>query len=82
MQLISMIWGIFSILGMLIGFLPCVGALNWIVIPFASLGVLVCGVTLATSRDPYRGGAIAGLVCCFVAVIVGAVRLFLGGGIL
>jgi hypothetical protein len=68
-------------LGMLVAFFPCLGALNWLNIPFSVIGVIVSGCTLATTKDKPKGGSIAGLICCIVAMFFGIIRLVLGGGI-
>ena len=79
-QVISLMWGILAIIGMLIAFLPCLGALNWLNIPFAGVGLIVSAISLAASGRN-KGGAIAGLVCCAIAVFFSLVRLIVGGGI-
>lgn len=81
MQTFSMVWGILAILGMLVGFIPCFGSLNWLNIPFSGVGIIVSGIALGISRDQSKGASIAGLVCCCVALFFGIIRLVLGGGI-
>lgn len=44
MQLVSLLWGILAISGMLVGFIPFLGALNWLNIPFAGVGVIVAAL--------------------------------------
>src|SRR5262249_22255616 len=41
MQVLSLIWGLLALLGMFIGIIPCLGALNWLNIPFAVAGLIV-----------------------------------------
>jgi hypothetical protein len=82
MQTLSLVWGVLAIIGMFIAFLPCLGALNWINIPFAGVGFIVSVITLATSKEASKGGAIAGTICCAVAALFGLIRLVLGGGLL
>ena len=79
-QVISLMWGILAIIGMLIAFLPCLGSLNVLNIPFAGVGLIVSAISLAASGRN-KGGAIAGLVCCTIAIFFGLIRLILGGGI-
>jgi len=55
-----------------VGFLPLLGWLNWLVLPATALGVL-----LGMLSDK-RAGAVLNLVVFIMAVV----RLFLGGGIL
>ena len=81
MQVLSLIWGILAVCGMLIGFVPCFGALNWLNIPFAGLGIIISAIALGTSGDEPKGGSIAGLICCGFAVLIGLFRLVIGGGV-
>ena len=81
MQVLSLIWGILAILGMVVGFFPCFGALNWLNIPFAGIGLIVSSIAMATGDDKPQGGSIAGLICCIVALVLGAIRLTIGWGI-
>ncbi len=82
MQVLSLIWGIVAVLGMIVGFIPCLGALNWINVPFAGIGIIISGIALGTAGNRPKGTSIAGLVCCVTAVFFGIFRLALGGGIL
>lgn len=82
MQVLSLFWGLLSIILMIIAFTPCLGALNWIVIPFAGVGVVVSGVALASSRPGDKGAATAGLAMNVIAMFAGFLRLMMGGGIL
>ena len=73
MRVVSLIFGILAALGLVLGFLPLFGWLNWIVVlPPALLG-LVFG---ALSRD--RGATTLSAVVTAVALL----RLFLGGGVI
>lgn len=81
MQIISLTWGILAILAMIVGFFPCLGALNWLIIPFSGLGIIISGMALGTAGHKPKGSSIAGLVCCIVALFFGLIRLGLGGGI-
>jgi hypothetical protein len=81
MQVVGLVWGILAIVGMIVGFIPCLGALNWLNIPFAAIGVILCGIALGTAGDRPKGAAIGGLVCCIIALFFGIIRLVLGGGI-
>jgi hypothetical protein len=82
MQVLSLIWGIFAILGMLVGFMPLFGALNWLNIPFAGVGAIVSAIATGRSQVEPKGKSIAGLICCGIAVIFGLIRLVLGLGVL
>lgn len=81
MQTLSLVWGILAIIGMLVGFIPCLGALNWLNIPFAGVGVIISAIALGTSEGE-KQGAVAGLICCCIAVLFGFLRLVIGGGVL
>ena len=79
MQVAGFIMGIFSIFGMLLGLIPFVGWLNWLVIPFACAGLIISIVGVAI---PKRGGiGVAGIVLCAVALSISVPRLIIGGGI-
>ena len=82
MVVLSLIWGILAIVGMFVAFLPCFGSLNWLNIPFSGVGLIISIITLATTKEQKKGGAIAGVVCCAVAVLFGIIRLVAGGGVL
>ena len=81
MQVISLILGILAIIGMLIGFVPLLGALNWLNIPFAGVGIIFSAIAVGVSRGSKRMG-MAALICCAIALFFGLIRLVLGGGIL
>jgi hypothetical protein len=83
MNVLCLLFGVFSLLGLCVGFLPCVGALNWLNIPFSLVGLVVSIVAISTLKDDEnRGGAIVGIVCCALAIVFGTFRLLLGGGVL
>jgi hypothetical protein len=79
---LSLIWGILAFLGLGVAFFPCLGALNWLNIPFAGVGLIISIIALTKSPRDQRGGAIAGVILCGVAVVFGLIRLSLGGGVL
>jgi hypothetical protein len=82
MQEISLIWGVLALIGMLAGFVPFYGALNWLVIPFAAVGAIVSAVALGTApAEANKGKSIAGLIGCGIATIFGLIRLVVGFGI-
>jgi len=78
----ALAWGVLAFLGFCLGLIPCLGALNWLNIPFAFGGVAVSIVAMARSRHAVPGSAIAGLFLSVCAVVLGFVRLVLGGGLL
>jgi hypothetical protein len=67
---------------MVVGFFPCLGALNWINIPFSGIGIIISAIALATAGEKPKGSAIAGLVCCILGTVFGIIRLVAGGGVL
>lgn len=81
MGLISLLWGIGALLAMLLGLVPLLGWLNWLVIPFAAIGVVIAVLGLLMSSEGRRGRAKAGLLLGVGVMIVAAIRLSLGGGI-
>lgn len=82
MQTLSLIWGILALAGMVVAFFPCLGALNWLNIPFSAAGLVVAVIAVAKSDAASKGPAMAGLVMCAIAVLLGLIRLALGGGVL
>lgn len=72
MKILGLILGILSGLGMLLAFIPLLGWLNWINIPFAIFGLIISALVKSNS----------GMVLCATAIIFGMIRLMLGGGII
>ena len=72
MRILGTLWGIISLIIMLVAFLPLLGWLNWVSIPIAVLGLIFSSIV--NSRN--------GKTMCIVAIIAGLLRLMLGGGIL
>ncbi|HWS78845.1 MAG TPA: hypothetical protein VN205_10785 [Thermomonas sp.] len=80
--MVSLLWGIVAMLWMVLAFIPLLGWGNWFMIPFAVVGAIIAAVAIAITSPENRGRAKAGLVLNVVAIVVGAMRLSLGGGIL
>lgn len=79
MQVAGFVMGIFSIFGMLLGLIPLLGWLNWLVIPFACVGLVISIVGVVIAK---RGGiGVAGIVLGSVALSISIPRLIIGGGI-
>jgi uncharacterized membrane protein len=76
MGILSIIWGIFAMLGAFVAFLPLLGSLNWLNIPFSIVGLIFAAIALSNERT--RGQGIAGLVLGLLAVTIGIVRLHMG----
>lgn len=79
MQIIGFIMGILSVLGMLFGLIPFLGWSNWLVIPFAGIGLIISIIGVAVSKS--GGIGIAGIVLCLIALFIRIPRLVIGGGI-
>ena len=81
MQVTALIFSILAVIGMFFGFIPFLGWMNWGVIPVAIIGFILSIIAIATSKKN-KGMAITGLVICPVVIIISAIRLVIGGGIL
>ena len=72
MRILGTLWGMISLIIMLVAFIPLLGWLNWISIPIATLGLIFSSIV--NSRN--------GKTMCIVAILFGILRLMFGGGIL
>ena len=84
MRIVSLIFGILSILGLFIGLIPCLGALNWINIPFAVVGLSVSIIALDKAKKAHAPSTtmeLTAVILCAVAIGVGTIRLFIGAGV-
>ena len=81
MGVVSIIWSVFAFLFMLLGLIPFFGWLNWAVIPFALVGVVIAALGIAGSKER-NGRARVGLVLNGIVAIIATFRLMLGGGII
>lgn len=82
MGLISLLWGMFAMLWMLLALVPLLGWGNWFLIPFAAVGALIAATAIALTSREKRGRAKAGLVLNAIVIVVAILRLNLGGGII
>ena len=82
MGMISLLWGLFAMLWMVVALIPFLGWGNWFLIPFAAIGAIIAAIGIATTRAESRGRAKAGLVLNGIVILVGIARLSLGGGII
>jgi hypothetical protein len=71
-NLASLIIGFVALVCALVAFLPLLGWLNWLIIPLAILGAGVGVISRGT----------AGRNLNVLVILIGVVRLMLGGGIL
>lgn len=81
MKTASLVMGILSIGGMLFGFIPCLGAFNWINIPFSTIGLIISIIAYTKVDGNPKGSATAGIIMCSIAMVFGLIRLILGGGV-
>ena len=82
MQLLALIWGLLAMVGFAIAFLPCLGSLNWLNIPFAIVGLIIGVVAAGRASPGRRGNGVAGAILCAIAIVLGLMRLVAGGFIL
>jgi len=82
MGLVSVMWGIFAMLWMLLALVPLLGWGNWFVIPFAAVGAIIAAIAMVFTAPANRGRAKTGLVLNVIVMVVAVVRLHLGGGII
>jgi hypothetical protein len=82
MQVISFAWGVIAIISVIIAFFPCLGSLNWIVVPFSAIGFIVSFLTYNNTKpgNPNRPAKF-GWMLCLIAVFAGLLRLIIGAGI-
>ena len=71
-NLVSLIIGIVALVCALIAFIPLLGWANWLIIPLAIIGAVIGMISRGT----------AGRNLNLFVIVVGVVRLMLGGGIL
>lgn len=64
------------------GLYPLLGWGNWFLIPFAAVGALIAAIALLFTSAGNRGRAKTGLLLNAVVIVVGVIRLGLGGGVI
>ena len=72
LNLVSLIIGIVALVFAVVAFLPLLGWANWLIIPLAIIGAVVGMASRST----------AGRNLNLFVIVVGVIRLMLGGGIL
>ena len=82
MGLISLLWGIVALLWMVLALVPLLGWMNWFLIAFAAVGVILAALGVLLTSAGKRGRAKTGLVLNALVIAVALVRLHLGGGFL
>lgn len=81
MGVISLVWGIVALLWMVLAFIPLLGWGNWFLIPFAAGGAIVAAIGILVTTAERRTRVKTGLLLNGVVIVVGTLRLALGGGI-
>ena len=71
-NLVSLIIGFVALICALIAFIPLLGWANWLIIPLAIIGAVIGMISRST----------AGRNLNIFVIVIGVVRLMLGGGIL
>lgn len=71
-NLVSLIIGAVALIFALIAFIPLLGWANWLIIPLAIIGAVVGMISRGTSGRNLN----------LFVIVIGVVRLMLGGGIL
>ncbi|PZU08083.1 MAG: hypothetical protein DI606_15880 [Sphingobium sp.] len=71
-NILSILIGLVTLILMIPAVFPLLGALNWILVPMALFGALVGLISSRTSGQNF----------CLLVAAFGALRLFLGGGII
>jgi hypothetical protein len=72
LNLVSLVIGLIAFLCALVAFIPLLGWLNWLIIPLALIGTLIGAMSAAKSGRNLN----------LFVIVVGVLRLMLGGGIL
>ncbi|HIE5514322.1 TPA: hypothetical protein ACXNQL_003576 [Stenotrophomonas maltophilia] len=82
MGVISLLWGVLALLWMILALIPLLGWGNWFLIPFAAVGAAIAALGILFTHPSKLGRAWAGLVLNGIVVVVGILRLGLGGGVI
>jgi hypothetical protein len=81
MGLISVLWGVVSMIWMVLALIPLLGWGNWFLIPFAAVGAIIAAIGILFTSNAKTGRAKTGLVLNGIVIVVGIIRLGIGGGI-
>jgi hypothetical protein len=79
MQVLSLAWGILALLGFMVAFIPCLGWMNMLNIPFAIVGLVLSVIGFAMGAPGRRTPSAVGIVLCLIAIVIGAKRWVIGG---
>ena len=72
LNLVSLIIGAIAFVLALVAFIPLLGWANWLIIPFALIGAVVGMLSGSTSGRNLN----------LVVIVIGVIRLTLGGGVI
>lgn len=72
LNIVSLIIGAVALLCALVAFIPLLGILNWLIVPLAAIGAGIGAMS----------GSKAGRNLNLVVIVIGILRLWLGGGLL
>ena len=81
MGLVSLLWGILAMFFMVLALIPLLGWSNWFLIPFAAVGAIIGAIGILFTSSAKTGRAKTGLLLNGIVIVVGIVRLGMGGGI-
>lgn len=81
MGLISVLWGVVSMIWMVLALIPLLGWGNWFLIPFAAVGAIIAAIGILFTSNAKTGRAKTGLVLNGIVIVVAVIRLGIGGGI-
>lgn len=81
MGLISVLWGVVSMIWMVLALIPVIGITNWLLIPFAAVGAIIAAIGILFTSNAKTGRAKTGLLLNGIVIVVAIVRLGIGGGI-
>jgi hypothetical protein len=71
LNLIALLIGLVALVSAAIAFLPLLGWANWLILPLAVVGAGIGALS---------GGSKAGRNLCIFVIVIGVLRLMLGGG--
>lgn len=72
-NVVALLIGLVALLSAAVAFLPLLGWANWLIIPLAVVGAGI---------GQLSGGSKAGRNLCLFVIVIGVLRLSLGGGII
>ena len=73
MGMVSLILGILSLTGVCVSLVPLLNILNCVTLPVALIGAIL-GLADLLNKDDRKGAAIAGMILCGLALLVGGTR--------